>query len=189
MDVTKRRYATWDELIHYCTYSAMPVGRFMLDVHGESTATWAASDALCAALQINNHLQDCGKDLRDLDRCYIPKETFGRHQSSPEDLKASRAPAPLRACLRELAEKTEMLLRESRVLAGQVIDTRLGCEIAVIQSYAKRIVALLEVRDPLSERVHLSKVEMLGLSARAVAGELSRRAFRGQPQSRAAPGA
>ncbi len=49
MDVTKLRYENWDEVIHYCRYSAMPVGRFMLDVHGESTSTWAASDALCAA--------------------------------------------------------------------------------------------------------------------------------------------
>ena len=62
MDVTKLRYENWDEVIHYCRYSAMPVGRFMLDVHGESTSTWAASDALCAGLQINNHLQDCAKD-------------------------------------------------------------------------------------------------------------------------------
>ena len=58
MDVTKLRYKDWDELIHYCSYSAMPVGRFVLDVHGESRATWAANDALCAALQINKHLQD-----------------------------------------------------------------------------------------------------------------------------------
>ncbi len=67
MDVTKLRYENWDDVIHYCRYSAMPVGRFMLDVHGESTSTWAASDALCAGLQINNHLQDCGKDYRNLE--------------------------------------------------------------------------------------------------------------------------
>jgi phytoene/squalene synthetase len=59
----KSRYETWDELIEYCRYSAMPVGRFVLDVHGESQATWPASDAICAALQINNHLQDCGQRL------------------------------------------------------------------------------------------------------------------------------
>ena len=34
MDVSKLRYENWDEVIHYCRYSAMPVGRFMLDVHG-----------------------------------------------------------------------------------------------------------------------------------------------------------
>ena len=72
MDAGKHRYADWDELIHYCSYSAMPVGRFVLDVHGESRALWPANDALCAALQIINHLQDCGADYRRLDRVYIP---------------------------------------------------------------------------------------------------------------------
>src|SRR5215467_2426550 len=60
MDVTKLRYRDWDDLMNYCSYSAMPVGRYVLDVHGEDRATWPANDALCAALQIINHLQDCG---------------------------------------------------------------------------------------------------------------------------------
>src|SRR5262249_58333906 len=68
MDATKLRYRDWDDLIHYCSYSAMPVGRFVLDVHGESRSTWPANDALCAALQIINHVQDCGKDYASLDR-------------------------------------------------------------------------------------------------------------------------
>ena len=72
MDVIKRRYRDWDDLMNYCRYSAMPVGRFVLDVHGEPRSTWPANDALCAALQIINHLQDCGKDYRDLDRVYLP---------------------------------------------------------------------------------------------------------------------
>ena len=72
-DVTKLRYRDWDDLMDYCRYSAMPVGRFVLDVHGESPDTWPANDALCAALQIINHLQDCAKDYRDLDRVYIPQ--------------------------------------------------------------------------------------------------------------------
>ena len=80
MDVSKLRYENWDEVIHYCRYSAMPVGRFMLDVHGESTSTWAASDALCAGLQINNHLQDCGKDYRNLNRVYLPRDALERRE-------------------------------------------------------------------------------------------------------------
>src|SRR6476469_1628633 len=79
-DVTKHRYADWDELIDYCRYSAMPVGRFVLDVHGESRSTWPSSDALCTALQIINHLQDCGKDYRDLDLVYLPLEDMARHK-------------------------------------------------------------------------------------------------------------
>ena len=48
-----RSLRDWDDLVGYCTYSAMPVGRFVLDVHGESRALWPANDALCAALQKN----------------------------------------------------------------------------------------------------------------------------------------
>ncbi|HYX43165.1 MAG TPA: squalene/phytoene synthase family protein, partial [Pyrinomonadaceae bacterium] len=91
MDVTKLRYDNWNDLINYCTFSAMPVGRFVLDVHGESRATWAANDALCAALQINNHLQDCGKDFRELNRVYIPLDAFAAAGAAPEELGAPRA--------------------------------------------------------------------------------------------------
>ena len=76
LDAAKRRYADWDELMSYCALSAMPVGRFVLDVHGESRATWPASDAVCAALQIINHLQDCGEDYRNLDRVYLPLDSL-----------------------------------------------------------------------------------------------------------------
>lgn len=187
MDVTKRRYATWDELIHYCSYSAMPVGRFMLDVHGESTATWAASDALCAALQINNHLQDCGKDFHALDRVYIPAETFEKHGATPADLGASRASPQLIACIRDLAYRTDGLLRQSDTFALQVSDTRLGCNIAVIEAFAIRILDMLKNRDPLSERVHLSKGQMAGIALSAVAATLWRRATGSSAISRPAP--
>ena len=62
LDATKLRYRDWDDLIDYCRLSAMPVGRFVLDVHHESRALWPASDAICASLQIINHLQDCAAD-------------------------------------------------------------------------------------------------------------------------------
>src|SRR3954454_3740687 len=189
MDVTKLRYEDWDDLIHYCSYSAMPVGRFVLDVHGESTATWPASDAVCAALQINNHLQDCGKDFRDLDRVYIPGDALARHGASVQDLGSPSASVALLACLHELAAKNEALLREGDTLALQVADGRVACEIAVIQSFARQIVQLLKARDPLRERVHLSKVAMAGLSVRGIAGAIWRRATASAPLSRSTPGA
>src|SRR3954454_22107671 len=109
MDVTKLRYENWDEVIHYCRYSAMPVGRFMLDVHGESTSTWAASDALCAALQINNHLQDCGKDFRELNRVYLPRDALSSAGASFEALGAERASPELLKCLQVIAFASDSL--------------------------------------------------------------------------------
>ena len=189
MDVTKLRYETWDEVIHYCRYSAMPVGRFVLDVHGESTSTWVASDALCAALQINNHLQDCGKDFRELNRVYIPRDALAATGASVEQLgEAHAAPAPLQ-CLHSLAERNEALLRQGKSLAGEVRDFRLGLEISVIQTFAERIVRLLKTRDPLHERVHLNPAELLAFSLSGVAGESARRLLGRRGASKRAAGA
>jgi squalene synthase HpnC len=189
MDVTKLRYENWDEVIHYCRYSAMPVGRFMLDVHGESTSTWAASDALCAALQINNHLQDCGKDFKNLNRVYLPRDALQSAGASVDALGLPKAPPSLQQCLRALAVRTEALLNDSKPLSGEVRDLRLGLEISVIQAYADRIVRMLKARDPLSERVHLSPLELLTFSLGGVAGELARRAVGRHPLSKTAAGA
>lgn len=176
MDVTKLRYDNWDDLIHYCSYSAMPVGRFMLDVHGEDRATWPANDALCAALQINNHLQDCGKDYRDLNRVYVPRDALAAAGAAVEDLGGTKATPALIACLRKLAECNEALLMQSASFSSQVKDTRLGMEISVIDAFARKIVNLLKTRDPLSENVHLSKSAMLMLAVGASAMEIGRRA-------------
>jgi len=178
MDVTKLRYADWNELIHYCTYSAMPVGRFVLDVHGESKSTWAASDALCAALQIINHVQDCGKDYRSLDRVYIPQDAMQASGMTIEMIGAERASPQMTAVLRELVTGTERLLTESLALAPQVNNTRLALEIGVIQTYAAKILEMLKTRDPLHERVHLNKWEVAGLGLTSLAGGLLRRATR-----------
>ena len=189
MDVTKLRYENWDEVIHYCRYSAMPVGRFMLDVHGESTSTWAASDALCAALQINNHLQDCGKDFRELNRVYLPRDALAASGATVEMLGEARSPPALLKCLQGLAARNETLLNESKSLGAEVKDFRLGLEIAVIQAFADKIVGMLKVRDPLSERVHLSPFELLGQSLGGIAGEIARRAVGRRPVSKPAAGA
>ncbi len=90
LDVTKPRTADWSELIHYCSLSAMPVGRYVLDVHGEADSTWPASDAICAALQIINHLQDCAKDLRDLDRAYVPLDALAGAGLTLDALRAAK---------------------------------------------------------------------------------------------------
>jgi squalene synthase HpnC len=177
MDVTKLRYETWDEVIHYCRYSAMPVGRFMLDVHGESTSTWPASDALCAGLQINNHLQDCGKDFRALNRVYLPRDALAAGGATVEQLGLDQSPREMLQCLQALAARNELLLQESKSLSVEVRDFRLGVDIAVIQAYADRIVRLLKVRDPLRERVHLNKLELLTFSLAGILGEIGRRAI------------
>lgn len=183
MDARKSRYANWDELIHYCRYSAMPVGRYVLDVHREEPAkVWAASDAICAALQILNHLQDCGKDFRDLDRVYIPQDTLARHGADVSMLGAERASPQLLAVIRELAGHTLDLLDEGAVLPNLIDDLRLSLEIAAIHRLAVVLTRGLLRRDPLSEKVHHGKAGFALVALRGIAGTLLRRPFRGRAQ-------
>jgi len=177
-DATKLRYANWDELIDYCSRSAMPVGRFVLDVHGEARDTWPASDALCAALQVINHLQDCAKDYLALDRVYIPLDALSASGATVEALKDDRASPALRDCLRGLVARTSTLLDESRGLEPKVSDTRLALEISVIQSLAGQLLAMLMVRDPLAERVHLTKAEALATAVNGGGRAILRRMLR-----------
>jgi squalene synthase HpnC len=164
LDVVKRRYRNWSELMDYCRLSAMPVGRFMLDLHGECRESWRYADPLCAALQVINHLQDCALDYRTLDRAYLPEELLEAAGSDVTELARHRATPQLRTAIAELAERAQALLAQAAPLAGTLSDRRLGLEIAVIQRLAESLAARLQHRDPLSQRVRHYRLEALSLA-------------------------
>ena len=139
MDVTKLRYENWDEVIHYCRYSAMPVGRFMLDVHGESTvdlgglrravrgpADQQSSAGLRQGLPGPQSRLSC-RAMR-WPRQALPSRSSGE----------ARASAPLLQCLHSLAVRTERCSNESKSLSAEVKDFRLGLEISVIQTFRRQ---------------------------------------------------
>jgi farnesyl-diphosphate farnesyltransferase len=159
-DAGKLRYATWDELMDYCRYSAMPVGRHVLDLHGESRATWPPSDALCAALQVLNHLQDGAKDLLALDRCYLPADLLLRHGAGVEDLRAPAASPGLRRVFDALLDQCDALNRTASDLPRRTGDRRLRLETAVIAGLARRLAARLRHRDPVATRVKLTRPDV-----------------------------
>ena len=167
-DVSKQRYANWNELLDYCRYSAVPVGRYVLDVHGESRDIWPANDAFCAALQIINHLQDCAKDCRQLDRVYIPMDMLDRSGVSPLALVKDKSSLALRGVIVELTNRARGLLETSRPFAGLIRDRRLALEVSIIQTLAEDLTKRLLARDPLCERVHHKRSEMPALLLRGV---------------------
>lgn len=167
-DVDTPRTATYADLIAYCAQSAMPVGRFVLDVHGEDRATWRASDALCAALQIVNHLQDCGRDFRDMDRVYIPDDMLSAAGLDASVLGLDRSPPALLGVIRDLAGRCAGLLAEAKPFAAMLRDRRLAAEVRVIHRLAADLTAQLMVRDPLAERVAHSKPRAAWLALGAV---------------------
>jgi squalene synthase HpnC len=174
-DVTKLRYRDWDDLLDYCRYSAMPVGRFVLDVHGESRDTWPANDALCAALQIINHLQDCAKDYRELNRVYIPEDILAAAGTNAAALDAHAASPALKSVIGGLARKNSELLQKSKGFGRQLQGVRLALEVDLIQTLAEDLNAKLTRRDPLSQPVHHSKTAAAALFLAMLPGFAFRR--------------
>ena len=157
LDAVKLRYRDWDDLMEYCRYSAAPVGRQLLDLHGESRAAWPASDALCAALQVLNHLQDCAADYHALDRVYLPLADLGAAGCTVEVLAAPAASPGLRQVLDGMLDRTESLIATAQGLPPLVAARGLRCEAAVIVALAARLARRLRRGDPLACRVALTK--------------------------------
>jgi len=171
-DARKGRYDDWRDLMGYCENSANPVGRFLLALHGETgPAAYAAADALCSALQVLNHLQDCGEDYRALDRVYLPQDWMAAEGARSEDLGGKALTPGLRRVLDRCLVATDALILQARPLAGLLGPRRLAMESAAIWRIARRLSALLKAGDPLAGRVKLTKPQYLacGLGGLAAA--------------------
>ena len=160
-DAEKRRYRDWDELMEYCRYSASPVGRQLLDLHRESRETWPPSDALCSALQVLNHLQDCAEDYRLLDRVYLPTADLAAAGTDVTALTAAQSSPALRRVFDTLLDRTSDLVDAARGLSPRVAAPGLRCECAVITELAARLLRRLQRGDPLAARVGLGKTDFL----------------------------
>lgn len=159
-DAQKTRYQSWDELMAYCRLSASPVGRYLLDLHGEDPADYAFSDPLCDALQVINHLQDCQDDYREMDRVYLPLDWLAEAGTGVEALDAPSASPALRQVLDRCLDGCETLMTQARRMPQQLKSRRLGAESAVIVALADRLIGELRRRDPLAERVAFGKPRM-----------------------------
>lgn len=156
-DAVQNRYTSWDELIDYCNRSAAPVGRYLLDLHGENPAHYPLSDALCNALQVINHCQDMADDKRELDRVYLPAEWLSEAGACIDDISGPQLTPALRSVLDRCLAETETLLTVARKLPVALKNKRLAAEACVIVTIAEQLVAKLRKDDPLATQVKLSK--------------------------------
>jgi len=171
-DARNQSCDTWADLLDYCRYSAHPVGRYLLRLHGEDESCLVPGDALCAAFQILNHLQDCGDDWRNLQRLYVPRhwiEAAGGIERFFDPAEAALRRPVLDRCL----DGADRLIETASLLPGLMRSTGLKAEVAVMLYLARKLSQRLREGDPLQARVALAKTDFaraLGPGLRVLAG-------------------
>jgi squalene synthase HpnC len=163
-DQTHTRYATYDELLDYCRYSANPVGRIVLHLgrcHNDATARDA--DAICTGLQLANHWQDVARDYAR-GRVYLPEQDLAAFGVREEDLGATAASDGFKRLLRHEVERAEALLDNGARLVKQVSpDLRLAVALFVRGGQAILRQIRLADFDVLARRPQVSRSVKLRL--------------------------
>jgi squalene synthase HpnC len=167
-DAIKSRYHSWSDLMAYCRLSAAPVGRYLIDLHGGCRLGYWPSDALCAALQLINHVQDCGEDYRTLDRVYLPTDWMQEAGLDIADLGAAQSSPALRQVVDWTVTGIDGLLRDGGALPASLNSRRLGLEASVILQIARALSLRLKRNDPLAGRITLSKSALMVSSIRGI---------------------
>ena len=86
MDLSIKRYQTFEELRVYCYRVASAVGLVSIEIFGyRNPACKEYAIQLGLALQMTNIIRDVGKDLR-ADRIYLPQEDLARFNYSENEL-------------------------------------------------------------------------------------------------------
>ena len=171
------RYATYEDLLGYCRYSANPVGRLVLHLCGYTDEPRCRlADSTCTALQLANFWQDVGRDW-EKGRVYIPLEDMDRHGYSIEnlerDLKQGVAHPACRHLMRELVERTEELFQKGLPLVD-LVGRRLSIDVELFSRGGLAILEMIRRQDydTVARRPKLRKWGRLQLLSRVVSRQL-----------------
>lgn len=157
MDVTKQRYADFDEVLEYCRYSANPVGRLILHLSARADchADLLRSDAICTALQLVNFLQDIEQDYVENNRIYLPQDEMARCNVSESHIAERRTDAAMLALMEIQTARIRSLLASGAPLAW-ALPGRLGLELRMTVLGAARVLeAIAAERHDLFRRPRL----------------------------------
>ena len=164
MDASNKKYKNWNDLLYYCKFSANPVGRFVIDAVNERKnieKIYEASDSLCTALQIINHVQDCKKDFKELNRVYIPESFFKKYSLDKKILRKSKSEENFERLKIEIIDNVLTSLRKTKLGLREIQSWRLRKETLIILNIAKRLCNLLKINDPLEKQIKLSRIDFI----------------------------
>ncbi len=172
-DQTITRYATFQDLLGYCKYSANPVGHLVLYVCGYSDAErQKLSDFTCTALQLANFWQDVTVDYAK-GRIYLPLEDLRRFAVSEADIAANRNTDTFLEMMKFEVARAREWFRQGLLLVEKV-DRELAIDIELFSRGGREVLNAIEQQGyaVLGHRPAISKARKLSLVARAALAKL-----------------
>jgi squalene synthase HpnC len=122
-DQVVSRYQTFGELLDYCRLSANPVGQIVLHIFGcYSLERARLSDSVCTGLQLTEHWQDVGEDMR-AGRIYLPLEDLRAYGCEEQDLLSGQAAPRLRRLMAFETDRARGLIDAGAPLIGTLRGT------------------------------------------------------------------
>jgi len=172
-DQTVKRYPDWDSVLHYCVYSANPVGRLVLylcDYRDEQRQR--LSDATCTALQLANFWQDVSRDL-EKGRIYIPLDAAAAQDLTENDIVERRFDERYVRLMKDLIKRTRELFAEGMPLA-KMVDGRLSIDLEMFSRGGLAVLDAIEAMgyDTLHHRPSITKGKQARLLGRALLANL-----------------
>ena len=132
MDTKTRRYASFDDILNYCRYSANPVGRLLLHLHQQNTdENLKSSDAICTALQLINFYQDIYQDIQENNRIYIPVDELEQFNITEQHFLNKINDSSMQRLMKHQTERAKKIMLSGAVL-GQQLSGLFGLEIRMI---------------------------------------------------------
>jgi len=172
-DQSVTRFETFDDLLHYCHYSANPVGHLVLYLCGyRDLERQELSDFTCTALQLANFWQDVTVDYAK-GRIYIPLEDLRRYSVTEDDIAQTRNTPAFRALMKFEIERAQDWFRQGLPLILQV-DRDLAVDLDLFSRGGQEILNAIAKQDyaVLGNRPSISKSRKLTLVVHAALGKL-----------------
>ncbi len=145
-DAANPLYNTFDEVLEYCTYSANPIGRLLLQIFECSDdETERLSDKICTALQLTNFWQDISVDTRR-NRFYIPQADLQDFGLQISDLRSYENEKIFRELMKMQIERTRKLFEEGKPLFG-LVAKNFRFELNMIWNGGMRILEKIEAMN------------------------------------------
>jgi len=168
-DVVKNRYNDFNEVLAYCSNSANPVGRILLelfDIRDERAIYY--SDKICTALQITNFIQDTQIDYQK-GRIYYPLDEMERFNIDEKVFEMNRNNLNLKKLIEFSVNRVQNFFNEGKSLL-EFLSGRFKYEIAWTINGGEEI--LNKIRganfDIFTKRASLTKTDYLKLFIKSI---------------------